>query len=181
SEPGRVLYNEYFGGGMNAIVFQEMREARGLAYNAFANYNLPSKKGETESYFTHIITQNDKMMDCVRHFREIVDNMPQSDKAFDIAKDAVTKQMASQRTTKFGVINDYLAAERKGYDFDPNKKIFEDLQNVTLQDITDFEKAQMAGKVGRYIILGDEKELDMKALEQIAPIRRVSLEEVFGY
>ena len=121
------------------------------------------------------------MMDCVRHFREIVDTMPQSDKAFDIAKDAVTKQMASQRTTKFGVINAYLAAERKGYDFDPNKKIFEDLQNVTLQDITDFEKAQMAGKVGRYIILGDEKELDMKALEQIAPIRRVSLEEVFGY
>ena len=52
---------------------------------------------------------------------------------------------------------------------------------MTLQDITDFEKAQMAGKVGRYIILGDEKELDMKALEQIAPIRRVSLEEVFGY
>ena len=176
-----TLFNEYFGGGMNGIVFQEMREARGLAYNAFANYNLPSKKGETESYFTHIITQNDKMMDCVRHFREIVDNMPQSDKAFDIAKDAVTKQMASQRTTKFGVINAYLAAERKGYDFDPNKKIFEDLQNVTLEDIANFEKAQMAGKVGRYIILGDEKELDMKALEQIAPIRRVSLEEVFGY
>ena len=27
------MYNEYFGGGMNAIVFQEMREARGLAYS----------------------------------------------------------------------------------------------------------------------------------------------------
>ena len=25
------LFNEYFGGGMNAIVFQEMREARALA------------------------------------------------------------------------------------------------------------------------------------------------------
>ena len=39
----------------------------------------------------------------------------------------------------------------------------------------------MAGKTGRFSILGDEKELDMKALGQIAPIRRVSLEEVFGY
>ena len=27
-EPTRELYNEYFGGGMNSIVFQEMRETR---------------------------------------------------------------------------------------------------------------------------------------------------------
>jgi predicted Zn-dependent peptidase len=117
----------------------------------------------------------------VRQFREITDSIPQSEKAFAIAKDAVTKQMASQRTTKFGVISAYLSAERKGYDFDPNKKIYEDVQKVTLADIVAFEKAQMAGKTGRYIILGDEKELDMKSLEQVAPIRRVTLDEVFGY
>jgi predicted Zn-dependent peptidase len=166
---------------MNGIVFQELREARGLAYNAASYYVTPSRKGETESFFTHIITQNDKMMDCVRQFREITDSIPQSEKAFAIAKDAVTKQMASQRTTKFGVISAYLSAERKGYDFDPNKKIYEDVQKVTLADIVAFEKAQMAGKTGRYIILGDEKELDMKSLEQVAPIRRVTLDEVFGY
>jgi hypothetical protein len=28
------LFNEYYGGGMNTIVFQELRETRGLAYNA---------------------------------------------------------------------------------------------------------------------------------------------------
>jgi len=55
------------------------------------------------------------------------------------------------------------------------------VQKVTLADIVAFEKAQMAGKTGRYIILGDEKELDMKSLEQVAPIRRVTLDEVFGY
>ncbi len=36
-----ALFNEYFGGGMNAIVFQEMREARGLAYAASARYSQP--------------------------------------------------------------------------------------------------------------------------------------------
>lgn len=34
-EPIRALYDEYFGGGMNSIVFQEMRETRGLAYSAW--------------------------------------------------------------------------------------------------------------------------------------------------
>ena len=175
------LFNEYFGGGMNGIVFQELREARGLAYNANAFYLTPTKKGEPESYFTHIITQNDKMMDCVAQFREIIDRLPKSEAAFQIAKDALTKQMASQRTMKFSVILAYINAKRMGYDFDINKKIYEDLQNLTLKDIADFEQSHMADKTGRYLILGNEKELDMTALGQIAPIRRVTLEEVFGY
>ena len=175
------LFNEYFGGGMNGIVFQELREARGLAYNAFADYATPSRQGEPEYFLTHIITQNDKMMDCIRQFREILDRLPQSEAAFQVAKDALTKQMASQRTTKFGVIAAYLAARKQGYDFDPNKKVFDDLQGLTLQDIAQFEQKQMAQKTGRYFILGDERELDIAALGEIAPIRRVSLEEIFGY
>jgi hypothetical protein len=39
----------------------------------------------------------------------------------------------------------------------------------------------MARKPFRYIILGDEKELDIPALEKIGPIKRLTLEEVFGY
>ena len=175
------LFNEYYGGGMNGIVFQELREARGLAYSAAAYYLTPSKQGEPENFFTYIITQNDKMMDCVRQFREILDKMPQSEAAFPIAKDALTKQLASQRTTKFNVILAYIAARRMGYDYDVNKKIYDDLQGLTLQDIANFEQQHMAGKTGRYLILGDEKELDIAALEKIAPIHRLSLEEIFGY
>ena len=44
-----------------------------------------------------------------------------------------------------------------------------------------FEQANMAKKPFRYIILGDEKELDMEALSKIGPIRRLTLEEIFGY
>ena len=175
------LFNEYYGGGMNGIVFQELREARGLAYSAAAYYLTPSKQGEPENFFTYIITQNDKMMDCVRQFRDILDKMPQSEAAFQIAKDALTKQLASQRTTKFNVILAYIAARRMGYDYDVNKKIYDDLQGLTLQDIANFEQQHMAGKTGRYLILGDEKELDIAALEKIAPIHRLSLEEIFGY
>ena len=175
------LFNEYFGGGMNGVVFQEMREARGLAYNAMAYYLTPAKKGQPEYFLTHIITQNDKMKDCVKQFREILDKMPASEAAFQIAKDALTKRLASQRTTKFGVIRAYISDKRQGFDFDVDKKIYEDLQNLTLQDIEGFEQSNIAGKTGRYVILGNEKELDMASLGQIAPIRRVSLEEIFGY
>jgi predicted Zn-dependent peptidase len=166
---------------MNGIVFQEMREARGLAYNASARYFRPERKGQSEFFFTHIITQNDKMMDCVNHFHCILDTIPQSEAAFQIAKEAVIKQMASQRTTKFNTISRYLTMQKLGYDYDINEKIFRDLKDVTLQDIVRFEQQQIARKPYRYLLLGDEKELDMKSLEKIAPVKRLTLEEVFGY
>ena len=175
------LFNEYFGGGMNTIVFQEMREARGLAYNASAMYVTPAYKEEPEYFFTHIITQNDKMMDCVNHFHTILDTIPQSEKAFKIAKDALTKRLQSDRTTKFGIINAWLWAQRLGIDYDLDKTIYDALPGITLQDIVNFEQKNMARKPYRYIILGDEKELDLDALGKIAPIRRVTTEEIFGY
>ena len=175
------VFNEYFGGGMNGIVFQEMRGARGLAYNASAMYTRPGRKGEKESFYTHIITQNDKMMDCVNHFHNILNEMPASETAFHIAKEGLTKQLASLRITKSDIIYHWNAMKELGLDFDLNKKIYEDLEKVTLEDMVGFEKANMAKKACRYLILGDEKELDMKALEKIGTIKRLTIEEVFGY
>ena len=177
----KALFNEYYGGGMNTIVFQELREARGLAYNAFAMYAEPSYKDQSEYFLTHIITQNDKMMDCVRQFHQILDTMPQSETAFRIAKEALTKRLASQRTTKFGLINAWLSAQWLGIDYDVDERIYNALPGLTLQDIVRFEQQQMAHKPYRYVILGDEKELDMESLEKIGPIRRLSTEEIFGY
>jgi predicted Zn-dependent peptidase len=175
------LFNEYYGGGMNGIVFQEMREARGLAYSASAYYSTPVKKGEKDYYQTYIITQNDKMMDAVNQFHVILNEMPASETAFQIAKDAVTKQLASQRTTKASVIYAWLNAQRRGIDYDMNEKVYNALSALKLQDIVSFEKDRMANKPCRYLILGDEKELNMDALEKIGPIKRLTTEEIFGY
>ncbi|MBR0050163.1 MAG: insulinase family protein [Prevotella sp.] len=175
------VFNEYFGGGMNGIVFQEMREARGLAYNAYAYYFQPSYKDRKESVMTHIITQNDKMTDCITHFNEILNEMPASENAFQVAKEAVTKRLASARTTKMGIFNSFLSSQKLGLDCSENELIYKNLDKVTLQDIVNFEKANMANKAYRYIILGDEKELDMKALEKIGPIKHLTTEEVFGF
>lgn len=179
-EPVVALFNEYFGGGMNTVVFQELRESRGLAYNAFAAYVTPSRKGHPEFAMTHIISQNDKMMDCIRTFNAIVDTVPQSERAFALAKQALMKRIATERTTKTAIFAKYAQAKELGIDYDINRTIYEALPNITLQDIVKFEQENMAHKPYRYIILGDEKNLDIKALEQIAPIKRVSTEEIFG-
>lgn len=179
--PSIRLFNEYFGGGMNTVVFQELRETRGLAYNANAYYYFPSRKEDCETYMQHIITQNDKMMDCINTFRLITDDMPLSESAFNVARQSMAKSIAAARTTKFGIIDSYLNAQRLGITHSLSKDLYEALPSLSMQAIQRFEQENIKGKPLHYVILGDEKELDIQALEKIAPVKRVSLEEIFGY
>lgn len=175
------LFNEYFGGSMNAIVFQELREARGLAYSASARYGRPARKQDKEFFYTNIITQNDKMMDCIREFNQLLNNMPEREAGFQLAQQGLLKSLASARTTKFGILNAYMNALRLGIDYDPAKIAYETLPKLRLKDLMDFARQNIQGKTYRYIILGNEKDLDMEALGKIGPIRRITTEEIFGY
>lgn len=176
-----ALFNEYFGGGMNTIVFQELREARGLAYSASAYYYSPDRKGEPEFVNESIISQNDKMMDCINVFNDITEQMPQSESAFQIAKQSLTKSLQSRRYTKQSLIYYYLQMKKLGLDYDLNEVIYKALPSLTLQDIVKFEQQTMTQKPWRYTILGNEQELDMENLNRIGSIKRLSLENIFGY
>ena len=98
------MFNGYFGGGMNTVVFQELRESRGLAYSAWASYMTPFRPADSEFFLTSIISQNDKMNDCIATFNSIMNNVPQSEKAFEIAKQAEMKRIEARRTTKLNII-----------------------------------------------------------------------------
>ena len=179
--PDIQVFNEYFGGGMNTIVFQELREARGLAYSAGALYAKPDKADDTNIFFTNIITQNDKMTECLNVFDDIVENMPQSEQAFQLAKDAVLKRLASERILRENILYYYMRMRDLGIDHDANRDIYEKVKDMTLGDLADFHDKQIKGRTYRYMILGDEKELDMQKLQSLGPIRRVTLQDIFGY
>ena len=180
-EPLAEVFNEYFGGGMNTVVFQELRESRALAYSASAYYSTPSRKNHPEWSYTYIISQNDKMMDCINTFNGILDTVPQSEKAFELAKQSLEKRIASRRVTKGAIFNAYFQARRLGLDYDINEKIYNALPEIKLSDVVRFEQETMARQPRRYLILGDEENLDMDALRKIAPVKRVSTDEIFGY
>ncbi|MGN0069207.1 MAG: M16 family metallopeptidase [Prevotella sp.] len=177
----KAVFNEYFGGSMNSVVFQELREARALAYSASAYYNQPVKASEPESFYTYIISQNDKMIDCITTFNQILDTIPQSETAVEIAKQSLKKTLESRRVTREAVLNSYLSARRMGIDYDINKRIYEQLPTITLSDLVEFERTNMSEKPLRYIILGKEEELDLKALEKTGQVKRLTTDEIFGF
>ena len=130
-----ALFNEYFGSGMNAIVFQEMREARGLAYTARARLAAPLYADDTYSFTAYIATQNDKMRQAVEAFESIINDMPESEAAFSVAKDALLSRLRTQRTTGMNVLRSYQACRRLGLSEPTSKAVFEQVQNMTLADV----------------------------------------------
>jgi predicted Zn-dependent peptidase len=180
-EPDRTMYNMYFGGGMSSIVFQEMREARGLAYSAYADYGMPSKPEYSYYLTAFIATQNDKMKDAADAFKSILKDMPESDKAFDIAKDNLLTNIRTQRTLRDLVLWSYLESKKFGYDEDRQKEVFEKAQTMTLADVKAFQEKYIKNLVYTYCILGDEKSLNQKDLNSFGKVKKLSLEELFGY
>ena len=179
--PAIELFNEYFGGGMNTIVFQEMREARALAYSAGANLSSPSYLDDTYCFYARIGSQNDKLKAAVEAFDLIINEMPESDKSFQIAKTGLESVLRTSRTTGMAVLNSYLNAKELGLTEPLAKKVYDNLADLTLEDVVACQKKWIKGRTYIYGILGDVNDLDFKYLKTLGTVKQISLEEVFGY
>ena len=179
--PVANLYNNYFSGGMNSIVFQEMREARGLAYSAYTYLAKGRVPHHPYYFYAFIATQNDKVQQAVEAFDEIIEEMPRSETAFDLAKSGILANLESQRTTKENVLWSYIEAEKFGLKQDINKTIYEGIKELTLDDVVKFQQSFIKGRPYTYCILGDRRDLDMKYIGTLGKIKFLSQEEIFGY
>lgn len=181
NEPMRKLYNEYFGSSMNAIVFQEMRESRSLAYSANAYYSFPSYLDLPYYYTATIATQNDKMGDAITAFNEIINDMPESQEAFNLAKESLDARLRTERIIKDDIAWAYINAQDMGENHDTRREVFETLPTLTLDDIVKFQKDNVKGRTYYYCVLGDIEDLDMDVLKKLGKVVVLTPEQIFGY
>lgn len=175
------IYNEYFGGNMSSIVFQEMRESRSLAYSAGAWLSSPSRPERTYSYGCQIATQNDKLIDALSAFDEIINNMPMSEAAFSLAIGSLDARLRTLRYVNNEPAFLYINKRRLGYDHDPNAELFDAIQNVTLDDVLRFQKENVKDRVFHYGILAEPKNIDVEALKKLGRVVELTQEDIFGY
>ena len=175
------LFNEYFGGSMNAIVFQEMREKRSLAYSASSYYTNSGRKDGWFYNSANIITQNDKLFDALDAYEELFNDMPEAEANFKLAKDALLAGTRTARTTKFGIISTYLQCEKMGWKEPLRKQNFAAYQKMTMNDLTSFQKQSIKGQKKFYLILGKESEIDFNKLAKFGKVKKLTLDQIFGY
>ena len=175
------LFNEYYGSGMNSIVFQEMRESRALAYRAGASLVRPSFTNDDYYFQATIASQNDKLRKAVEGFEEIIETMPEAPENLEIAKSALLNKIRSQRIHGITVLYTYIRNKDLGLSVPREKLIYEKVGNLTMFDLLSTHKDWIRGRTYHYAILGDVKDLDMDFLRTLGPVQIVTPEEMFGY
>jgi len=180
--PKISMYNQYFGGSMNAIVFQEMREKRALAYTARSSY-IPANELNKNNYnFSFIATQNDKVTEAFEAFNELFNDMPQSEAAFTLAKDAALQAIETNRIQKTSIFNAWRNAQKMGIDYDINRVLYDAYKNFTLDDVVKFNNKYVKGKKKIYMISAKEEDMNFEELQQkFGTVKKLTLEDIFGY
>jgi predicted Zn-dependent peptidase len=175
------VFNEYFGRGLSSIVFQEIREARSLAYSAYVNYMRPTELNKYDYITNYIGTQANKLGEAVVAMDELMANLPQIPAQFENAKNSGLKQIASQRITKQNIFFNYLATQKLGFDYDIRKDAYAEIQQLDLKKLTDFYNQKIKSATYNTAIIGKKENLDMEAIGKMGEFVEVSLEEIFGY
>ncbi len=179
--PVIALYNNYFGGGMSSIVFQDLRESKALAYSTYSSYRQPNRLGKNYYNASYIGSQADKLSEALKGLSDLLNEMPKTEGGFNSSKEMILQEMRTSRITKSEIFFNYLSAERMGNKTDLRKDIYQKVQTYKLEDIQKFQKENISGKPTTVLVLGKKDMLDMKVLEKYGTVKFLTLKEVFGY
>ena len=179
--PVVTLFNEYYGSGMSSVVFQELREAKALAYAVFSGYSAPKQKGKSNYIFSYIGTQSDKLPEALEGMSKLMTDLPKSAKLFDSAKSGALQEKSTNRLTKTEILWNYEEALRLGHRHDIRKDIYREVPSMSLDDIADFHRKHFPDKKQVMLVLGKKSNLDMHTLRKYGTVRELTLKEVFGY
>ncbi len=179
--PQARMYNEYFGGNMSAILFQELRESKALAYSVSGSYKIPSKKEKSFYLSTYIGSQADKLNEALQGMSDLIKDLPSSEVTFRSAKDAVLSGIRNERLTKIQLLLTYEGARRLGLSYDIRKSIFEQVEKMTFADVKQFQLTYVKNTPLTLLVVGKKDLLDMKVLEKYGQVKYLTLKEVFGY
>lgn len=181
SEPIISMYNEYFGGGMSSVVFQDLRESKALAYSCYSVYRNPGDPKLPAYNFSYIGSQADKLPEALAGMTNLLNNVPKSDISFGAAKEAILQNIKTERIDKADILFNYVNAEKFGLKSDVRKDIFSKVASMTFADVKAFQDAKIKGKSTAILILGKKDNLDIKTLEKYGTVKYLTLKDVFGY
>ena len=173
------IYTNYFGSGMSSVVFQELREARALAYTAGARYSQGSRLNAENIMLGSIGTQTDKTVDALGAFIDLIENMPQSSERFDTSVESLMNRYRTSKISFREVIGAVRSWERLGIDGDPRRDRYQELQTASLDDLLSFQQEHVKDRPKLISIVGDLSIIDEEELEQFGTVKEIQIDDLF--
>jgi predicted Zn-dependent peptidase len=179
--PAIKLYNNYFGQGMSSVVFQNIRESQALAYTANANFITPNQPDEHYINLAYIGTQADKFDTAIKAMNTLSKDMPMAENQFLAAKNDIKKDIETQRITEDEIIYNFLNLERLGIHEDRRANTYQAMDRISMQELKNFQQQHILSPATTYCVVASDKKITQQQLEQLGTVKKLSLEEIFGY
>jgi hypothetical protein len=91
------------------------------------------------------------------------------------------KDIETERITQDAILYNYLDAERKGLSEDIRKTVYEAAGKLNYDELKKFHGQFLASKPYTYCIVASEKKVNMAEVEKCGAVKKLSLNEIFGY
>ncbi len=177
----RDWYNEYFGYGLSSIVFQEIREAKALAYSTYAMYSAPARADRAHYLRAYVGTQPDKLPDALPALLGIIDQMPVVGAQIENARQSILRRLASERILPSKLYWTARSWRDLGIGHDFRRDIYRHLSECRMEDLPAFQQRFVQGRAFTFLVLGSRDRVDMNYLASFGKLRELGMEDIFGY
>ncbi len=173
------VFNKYFGTDMYSIVFQEIRELRSLGYTAYSYYKYDYLNRYPGYQLAYVGTQSDKTNEAVDAMRALIVDMPEKMEKFDTSKEALIMSRAANYIMPGNMPSSVKYWVEMGYDHDPRIETTNHIKETSYDDIEKFYQDKVQDRPIVIMIVGNKKDVDMKALEKYGEVRMVKFDEIY--
>lgn len=174
----RTIYNEYMGGSMASVIFQEIRELRSLGYSAYANFSINLYNLRTGFLFGFLGTQSDKTMEGCEAMSDLLLHFPEKPEKFEMAKTSSIQVNKSSYIDFRSLPASVISWQKQGYSSDPRVESCKKLESTGYEDVKEFYQKYISGRPMVITIAGDKNRMDMNALTKFGKVQEVSIKEL---
>jgi predicted Zn-dependent peptidase len=170
-----ALFSEY----ASPLLYQEVREARGLAYSVFGAFGANQRKIDDASLMAYVGSQGDKAHDALDAVLATL-RKPIDDNRLQIAKETIAQGHRVDRIPPRAIANTVYAWDDQGVKADPRAARIERTLKVDKVALEKWTKAALAQPL-IVSVTGDRAKLDETKLKKLAPVTVIPKAKLFGY
>lgn len=176
----RIAFNQYFSGGFNGLVMQEIREKNSMAYTAYGGVRTRRLPGSKEYFGGYIGTQNDKAVGAVELFFNLLSDMPRNPESMNNIRNYIKETLLSQQPDARSVSSTVAEWEREGYTEDPSREMVKQVETLDFDDIVRYYESHIKGKPVVIGIVGNPKDINSKDLAKFGKVIRLGDKNLFN-
>ncbi|MBO4403534.1 MAG: insulinase family protein [Bacteroidales bacterium] len=177
-----TLFDEYFGGGMNSVVFQEIREFRSLGYSTYGYFNYDALNRYHPYLGCYLGTQCDKTNEGVDAMMELIRTFPERPEKFPV----VQQYIISTRNSNYVNFRNIPSQVRywkeiRHFESDPREKTTGQIRKMSYDDLRAFHVKYIQDKPQVIGISGNTKKFDLKALGKYGKVVKLNFKDIIRY